>query len=108
MVVTLFFAGCGKKSETSGAASQPAAGTASTQGTAPAQGTAPTQGTAPASTTPDLAQLNREVRKWILRNQYWPSNFDEFAATANIQIPPPPAGKKYVLDSRMHVILVDN
>lgn len=55
---------------------------------------------------PDFSEMNREVRRWILRNQRPPKSFEEFAASANAQFPPPPAGKKYALDKTMHVILV--
>ncbi|HEY9508460.1 MAG TPA: hypothetical protein VIV82_01235 [Verrucomicrobiae bacterium] len=57
-------------------------------------------------TEPDLVQMNRELRKWLMRNHRRPKNFEEFAASANVQFPPPPAGKKYSIDSRMHVVLV--
>jgi hypothetical protein len=36
-----------------------------------------------------------------------PANFDEFAATAGVPIPPPPAGKKYFLAKDMHIQLVN-
>lgn len=55
---------------------------------------------------PDFSEMNREVRRWILRNQRPPKSFEEFATSANAQFPPPPAGKKYALDKTMHVILV--
>ena len=49
--------------------------------------------------------LNREVRRWVLRYRRLPKNFEDFAANSGLQIPPPPAGKKYVLDKKYHVIL---
>ena|ERR1035438_6086822 len=56
---------------------------------------------------PDLKELNRGVLRWILGNRRRPQNFEEFAATAGVTIPPPPAGKKYALGKDMHVQLVD-
>jgi hypothetical protein len=56
---------------------------------------------------PDLKELNRNLLRWILGNRRRPQNFEEFAATANVPIPPPPAGKKYVLGKDMHIQLVD-
>jgi hypothetical protein len=56
---------------------------------------------------PDLRELDRGLIRWIVGNRRRPANFEEFAATANITIPPPPAGKKYVFDHTMHIQLVD-
>ena len=54
-----------------------------------------------------LAQLTREVRKWIVRHQRPPQNFEECAASAPMQIPPAPAGKKFALGKQMRVIVVN-
>lgn len=54
-----------------------------------------------------LAQLTREVRKWIVRHQRPPKSFEEFAASAAVQIPPAPAGKKFALGKQMRVIVVN-
>lgn len=54
-----------------------------------------------------LAQLTREVRKWIVRHQRPPQNFEEFAASATVQIPPAPAGKKFALSKQMRVVVVN-
>jgi len=51
--------------------------------------------------------LDRELRKWILRNRRPPKNFEDFAATSGVEIPPPPGGKKYVVDKTMHVVLAN-
>lgn len=56
---------------------------------------------------PDLGELNRGMIRWIVANRRRPNNFEDFAATANIVIPPPPAGKKYIIDSTMHIQLVN-
>src|SRR5262245_40513708 len=79
----------------------------------PAQNAATTPAPAPSVQAPPPAQtsepvnLDRELRKWIVRNQRPPKNFEDFAATAGIEIPPPPPGKKYVVDKTMHVVLAN-
>jgi hypothetical protein len=75
-------------------AAQPAAGAGE-----PAQ----TAGAPPAADK--AVDLNREVRRWILGHRRPPKNFEEFAGSTAVQIPPPPPGKKYVLDKSMHVTL---
>ena len=55
---------------------------------------------------PDLVELNRSLLRWILANRRRPANFEDFAATAGVVIPPSPAGKKYVIGKDMHVQLV--
>ncbi len=54
---------------------------------------------------PDLGEITRQVRRWILKNQRPPKSFEDFASTTSYQIPPPPAGKKYVINRQMHVVL---
>jgi hypothetical protein len=56
---------------------------------------------------PDLRELDRGLIRWIVSNHRRPGSFEEFAATANITIPPPPTGKKYAFDHTMHIQLVD-
>jgi hypothetical protein len=43
----------------------------------------------------------------MLRNRRRPTDWDDFAAHAGVQIPPPPSGKKYVLSKNMRVTLAD-
>lgn len=56
---------------------------------------------------PNLAELTRELRRWIVKTKQRPASFEDFAAKAQIQVPPPPAGKKYALSKEMRVILAD-
>jgi hypothetical protein len=44
---------------------------------------------------------------WMRTNHRHPQNFEDFANTANIQIPAPPSGKKYTLNGRGFIVLVD-
>ena len=55
---------------------------------------------------PDMAELNRSLLRWVLKNKRRPNNFEDFAATAGVAIPPPPAGKKYLLGSDMKIQMV--
>lgn len=61
----------------------------------------------PTNGQPDLSELNRAIRRWLIANRRAPKNFDDFAATAGVSIPPAPPGKKYILSQNMHVQLVD-
>jgi hypothetical protein len=102
--------GCGKKN--SPAPPPPVAETAS-QPAAPAgqpgapkiqpPGTTLTQ----ADGAVDLPELQRTVIRWVVANRRRPSSFEDFAATAGVSIPPPPAGKKYILTKDLHVQLVN-
>lgn len=62
---------------------------------------------APAPSEPDLGEINRSLIRWIVGNRRKPSSFEEFASSSGAQIPPPPAGKKYVIGANMHVQLVN-
>lgn len=78
--------------------------------TPPANWTHPS---APSSSAKDsgptqLQMLNRAVLGWKMKNHRRPQSFEEFASTAGVQIPPPPAGKKYALDSKGFIILVNS
>jgi hypothetical protein len=59
------------------------------------------------ASTVDLPDIQRSVIRWVVTNRRRPSNFEEFAATADVKIPAPPAGKKYYLPRDLHVQLVN-
>jgi len=107
-------AGCGKKSGTPPAGQTPPVQStqSTTEATAPvstvnSQSPGPATNVAAPNATPDLNALNMALRQWLMRNRRTPANFEEFAATAGVTIPPPPAGKKYAITKRMEVVLVD-
>ena len=56
----------------------------------------------------DLPSLNRALHVWIMNNRRRPKDFQDFASSAGVKIPPPPAGKKYTLNGKGFIILVDN
>jgi hypothetical protein len=55
-----------------------------------------------------VQSLNRALLGWKMKNHRRPQNFEEFASTAGFQIPAPPAGKKYALDSKGFIVLVNS
>ena len=76
--------------------------------------TAPPQSAPPPTATgvqpeaqPDLPELNRSLLRWMMGHRHRPKDFEEFAATAGVTIPPPPAGKKYIIRKDLHIALVD-
>ena len=111
LAIPLLATGCGKQSQTPAPtastpqdinASQPAPATP-----APAVNSEPAPAATATNALPDLRTLNQALLGWIIQNRRHPANFEEFAASANIQIPPPPAGKKYILNSRGLISLVN-
>ena len=94
----LLVAGCGKQSQSS-------ASSASTPQGVNASQSAP--GAAVTNALPDLRPMNRALMQWVTDNRRAPANFEEFAASASIQIPPPPPGKKYVINSHGLIDLVN-
>ena len=78
---------------------------AKTSGTMLTQG-----GTSEAATTyadENLANLTRELRRWIVKTKQRPASFEEFASAAKLTVTPAPAGKKYAISGEMRVILVN-
>jgi type IV secretory pathway VirB10-like protein len=134
MAAVFLLTGCGKKPETSSTTTKTAVQPTNAQKatTAPVQNppTAPVQnsqtpapgtqmGGAPKPYTivappgqtvsgpPNLKMMSTAVRVWIGMHQAVPMNFEQWAATPNIAYPPPPPGKKYALDKKLHVVLVN-
>ena len=56
---------------------------------------------------PDLRPLNQALIGWILSNKRHPASFEEFAGSTDIQIPPLPPGKKYILNGRGLISIVN-
>lgn len=112
LVLGTFGAGCGKTE--SGAAQAEVMRELETQPAKPAP-VAPAALPAPtapavnlsANANPDavVQQLNRELLKWMVQNRRAPATFEEFVASAKISVPPPPAGKKYVIGGDRKIVL---
>ena len=101
--------GCGKKNVSATIPTPASASnTAAQVGEQPAALNNPTTpAAAKPNGEPDLAELNRGLIRWIVRNRRPPANFQDFAATAGVTIPPAPPGKKYVIAQNMHIQLVN-
>ena len=116
--VALFATGCGKSKAPATPVPQPPAPSAqqadtnqvsvNTPATPPEIPAPPNVTTnAAANAAPDMGQLQRALGMWLVRNRRVPANFEEFAATAGITIPPPPPGKKFIITKRMQIMIVD-
>jgi len=53
-----------------------------------------------------LTQLTRELHRTMIGRKL-SGSFEEFVAIRNLQVPPPPPGKKYAISKQWRVILVD-
>jgi hypothetical protein len=120
MTASLLLTGCGnKKSEPSPVTTQPEvqpAQPAPAENTPTAEVISRPPVTAPVVTSPgltnvnmavDFTKLNSAIRGWRFEHGRMPTNFDEFAATCGFYIPPPPPGKKYDFDNRLHARLIN-
>ena len=117
MAAAFLLTGCGKKTESPSTAAPPEVQPAPVQNSqTPAPGAGHTRGprltpvVAPgtnAAVAPDLDAMSTAVRVWIRTRHQVPKTFEEWAATPNYACPPPPPGKKYALDNRLHVVLVN-
>ena len=60
----------------------------------------------PICQTRDIHQngANRVLVGWIISHHNRPKSFEEFVADTQIQVPPPPPGKKYVIAHNMHIL----
>jgi hypothetical protein len=98
----LFFTGCGKSKSSTVQAPAPIPVTDSQTPAALPPTLQPTSAPAVIMNTPeggaDLKQLNHAYVGWVLQNRRRPNSFEEFVAQSGIKVPPPPAGKKYVID----------
>lgn len=116
---TFLLTGCGKKTEVPPPAAQPVAQPQVQPAAMPSasQPAAPTpvapvvtsQGKTNVNQPVNLTALSYAMRPWAMSHGRWPKNFEEFAANPGpgIVIPPPPQGKKYQINNKGRIILVD-
>jgi hypothetical protein len=52
-----------------------------------------------------LQQLSLELRKYVVSTRSVPKDFEEFVAKSHVQIPPAPAGKKYLIQAHAVVLV---
>jgi hypothetical protein len=109
--ITMFAVGCSKKNQSSVTSVPPAQPQTDAAQPAPAApSTVVNSGTTAAVTTnglPDLRPLNQALMGWVYQNGRRPANFEEFAASTGVPIPPPPAGMKYTFNSRGLISIVN-
>jgi hypothetical protein len=55
----------------------------------------------------DLRQLNHIYIGWIVQNRRRAKSFDDFVSSSGTQVPPAPAGKKYIIDHNGFIALVN-
>jgi hypothetical protein len=53
-----------------------------------------------------LTRLTRELHR-AMAGRRLSGSWDEFVAVRNLQVPPPPAGKRYAISKQWKVVLVD-
>jgi hypothetical protein len=51
-----------------------------------------------------LGQLTRALRNYVISTQSAPKTFEEFISVSRVQAPPPPPGKKYVINHGMVIL----
>lgn len=106
----LFSNGCSKSKQAAQTSVPPAVDTNQTPAVQPATSREETPVVVAANPDggADLKQLNHAYIAWIIQNRRRPKSFDEFVALSGIQIPPPPAGKKYVIDHNGFINYANN
>jgi hypothetical protein len=75
---------------------------------APEDAPSPTVIAASPSGGADLRELNHAYIGWVIQNGRHPKSFDEFVATSGMSVPPPPTGKKYIIDKNGFINLANN
>ena len=106
LAVTAAFCGCTKK-QAPAAATVQADGQSNNPAASPVyvRPAAPTVVASPNGGEPDLKQMTHSLRSWIAHTHIVPKSFEDFAAQANLQFSPAPAGKKYVIGKHMVIEL---
>jgi hypothetical protein len=113
----MFAAGCGKKSEKPSSSATPPLQTTQDTSQPAAPGSAvnsqplpvalATNAAGVTNAAPDLKQLNHAYIAWIVQNRRHLKTFEEFVSASGMQVPPPPAGKKYIIDHSGFIALVN-
>jgi len=56
----------------------------------------------------DLKALNHAYTGWIVQTRRAPSSFEDYVAQSGVKVPPPPPGKKYVIDKNGFINVANN
>jgi len=100
LVIAAMLAGCGHK-KVANAGAPGVSQDDPNQALSPAdQSAAVTPATVPSSPDggADLRALNHAYIGWIVQTHQRVTSFEQFVSISGIKVPPPPAGKKYVID----------
>ncbi len=107
----MFAAGCNQNHQGSATSAPPAPSPPDTaQPASAAPSSVVNSGATAAVTTnglPDLRPLNQALIGWIISNRRHPATFEEFAASTDVPIPPPPTGMKYTINNRGLISIVN-
>ena len=102
MVLATILVGCGHKPAATTAAPPASADQATAPATPEQTGPAPVSAPVTVAAAPDggadLRALNHVYIGWIVQSHQRPKTFEEFVAASGVNVPPPPVGKKYVID----------
>ena len=52
-----------------------------------------------------LEQLSLDLRRYVVTTRSVPKTFEEFVAKSHAQVPPAPAGKKYIIQKQAIVLV---
>jgi len=103
LLVTVVMVGCGQKKTV--AVNPPAVPDTDSNAATTSQSPQPTVAQAVAATVPaapeggaDLRQLNQVYFRWIVQTHQRAKSFEDFVARSGVNVPPPPQGKKYLID----------
>jgi hypothetical protein len=103
LLVTVVMVGCGQKKTV--VVNTPVVPDAGSNAATTPQSTQPTLAQAVGATVPvapeggaDLRQLNQVYFRWIVQTHQRAKTFEDFVARSGINVPPPPQGKKYLID----------
>jgi hypothetical protein len=110
LTAAMFFSGCAKSKPPVAQAPPPVADTNPPAAVthAPVYASAPVTIAASPNGGADLKQLNHAYIGWIVANRRHPKDFAEYVALSGVQVPPPPAGKKYFIDKYGFINLENN
>jgi len=102
MVLATILVGCGHKPTATADAQSASPDQSSAPATPDQAGTTPVAVTANVATAPeggaDLRDLNHAYIRWIVQTHQRAKTFEDFVAISGVKVPPPPAGKKYIID----------
>ena len=111
LTAIIFSAGCGKSKPPTAQAPPPVTDTNLTPAAnvpgAPVSTPPPVEIAANPDGSVDLKALNHAYVGWIVQTRRAPSSFEDYVAMSGAKVPPPPPGKKYVIDKNGFINLAN-